>query len=118
MIGVSIYPRSAEVESKAQARRIIVRVWIRGRNNDAHRPLCKLSLQVGRGGGLSIDLVLELADGTLLGLELPFELSDLLPLGFDKAVQTAGLGIALIAGTFPGDLRSSRSSRQSWQQES
>jgi hypothetical protein len=66
---------------------------------------------------LSINLVFELTDGTLLSLQLTFELSNFFPLGFDKGVQTAGLSVAFIAGTFPGDLRSSCTSWQNHEHE-
>jgi hypothetical protein len=62
-----------------------------------------LPLHIRGGGGLSVALLLELLHGALLSLQLPFQLSDLFPLQFDKGIETAGLRFTFVGRTFPGD---------------
>ena len=76
-----------------------------------------MSLQVRSRGRLAINLVLELADRSLLGLELTFELSDFLSLELDERIQATGLGIPFVAGTFPGNLGIRCMNRQSREEE-
>jgi len=98
VIGRAIKPSASEVEAEPESEGIAVGVRIRIRNWDNARggALCKLALQVSRGGRLPIELAFELIDGPFLGLELPFKVVDFLLLRFHEGVYTTGLCVACV----------------------
>ncbi|HSN04678.1 MAG TPA: hypothetical protein VLS44_06810 [Nitrospira sp.] len=56
-----------------------------------------------QGGSLAVGLLFELLNLTFLKLKLLFKFCDLFPLEFDEGIHAAGLSIAAICRTFPGN---------------
>lgn len=96
VVGGSIESWAPQVEAQSYSRRVDVGVGAVGdRGNDSGRG-SQLPLHVCCGGGLPVALLLKLFDGALLSLQLPFQLSNLFPLQFDKGIETAGLRFTFV----------------------
>jgi hypothetical protein len=67
-----------------------------------------LALQRGGCRGLTVGLFFQLGDRVLLGLQLAFQLCNLLALDFDEGSDTARLRLSHVPRTFPGHFRVGR----------
>ena len=95
VIAGAVDPGTAKIKTETDGWvGISVRIDIRSR----HYGRCDgwLRILLCRRGGLTINLSFQLSNHVLLGLQLAFEFSDLLPLLIDKGVEATRLRVVAV----------------------
>lgn len=97
----AVDPGAAEIEREsdrwiAKRIRICIRVGVRDDRRDRHWRGRGLAWRAGDRRGVTVNLFFQLGDRLLLGLELAFELCNLLALDFDQGSHTARLRLSTV----------------------